>query len=188
MKVLVDTDAFCKLGLAGLLTDALAIFGVSFADCGRLPALPHMLRRGSVPRRFGKERCEALIEIAEGIPALPGSASSGLERFLPVPDVDPGEAQLFAAAADKKFLVLSGDKRALRAVCKVEGAADALAGLVIPLESALIALHASIGADALRSRVAPLRSLDTTVRICFSERNADPLSASGLNAPQQPRC
>ncbi len=177
MKVLVDTDAFCKLGLAGLLTDALASFGASLTDCERLPALPHMLRRGSVPRRFGKDNCEHLIEAANAMPALQSSASLWLDRFLPVPDIDPGEAQLFATAADQKLHVLSGDKRALRAVSKVEGAAQALAGLVVPLEAVLIALHGSIGADKLRARVAPLRSLDTTVGICFSEGNADPLSA-----------
>ncbi len=177
MKVLVDTDAFCKLGLAGLLTDALASLGAQLTDCERLPALPHMLRRGSVPKRFGKDNCESLIEIAEAIPALQASTSQWLDRFLPVPGIDPGEAQLFSAAAEQKLLVLSGDKRALRALGKVEGAAQALSGLVVTLEAALIALHGSIGADHLRSRVTPIRPLDTTVGICFSDSNTDPLSA-----------
>jgi hypothetical protein len=177
MKVLVDTDAFCKLGLAGLLTDAVATLGAQIADCQRLPALPHMLRRGSVPKRFGEENCESLLKIADAIPPLETTSSEWLERFLPVPGIDPGEAQMFAAAAERKVLVLSGDKRALRAVSHVEGASNALSGLIVPLEAALIALNHSIGADELRSRVAPLRPFDTTVGICFSDGNEDPLSA-----------
>lgn len=177
MKVLVDTDAFCKLGLAGLLTDAVASLGAQLTDCERLPALPHMLRRGSVPKRFGKENCEALLETADAIPPLQAPTNEWLGRFLPVPGIDPGEAQLFSAAAGQKLLVLTGDKRALRAIGKVEGAAQALSGLIVTLEAVLIALHNSIGADDLRSHIAPLRSLDTTVGICFSDGNADPLSA-----------
>lgn len=177
MKVLVDTDAFCKLGLAGLLTDAVASLGAQLADCRRLPALPHMLRRGSVPRRFGEDNCRALLATAEAIPPLQPCDSAWLDRFVPAPGIDPGEAQLLSVAADQKLLVLSGDKRALRAVRTVEGAPQALSGLVVTLEAMLIALHDPIGADVLRRRVAPLRPFDTTVGICFSDDNPDSRSA-----------
>jgi len=178
MKVLVDTDAFCKLGLAGLLTDAVAHLGAQIADCERLPALPHMLRRGSLPRRFGQQNCESLLEAADSIRSLQPFTSDWLDRFLPVPGIDPGEAQLFSAAADRKQFVLSGDKRALRAIVNVEGAAQALSGLIVTLDAVLIALHDSIGAAALRTRIAPLRPFDTTVGICFSDGNTDSLSAA----------
>ncbi len=177
MKVLVDTDAFCKLALCGLLTDAVAILGATLADCSRLPALPHMLRRGSVPKRFGKESCESLLETANAIPPLQPLSDAWLDRFLPVPGVDPGEAQLFSTAADQKLFVLSGDKRALRAIRHVEGAAPALSGLIVTLEAVLLALHDSIGADPLRTRIAPLRPFDATVAICFSDGNTDVASA-----------
>ena len=178
MTVLVDTDAFCKLGLADLLTDAAASLGAQLTDCCRLPALPHMLRRGSIPKRFGDANCQSLLEIANAIAPLQSSPSAWLERFLAVPGIDPGEAQLFSAAADQKLYVLSGDKRALRSIGNVEGAAEALSGLIVTLEAVLIALHDSIGSDALRTRVAPLRPFDTTVGICFSDGNADSLSAT----------
>lgn len=178
MKVLVDTDAFCKLGLAGLLPDAVSSLGAQIADCERLPALPHMLRRGSLPKRFGLENCQSLLEVADSIRPLQPVAGDWLDRFLPVPGIDPGEAQLFAAAADRRQLVLSNDKRALRAIVNVEGAAQALSGLIVTLEAVLIALHDSIGAATLRTRIAPLRPLDTTVGICFSDGNTDSLSAA----------
>ena len=89
----------------------------------------------------------------------------------------PERPQLFSAAADHKLFVLSGDKRAVRALGKVEGAARALSGLIVTLEAVLIALHGDIGTDALRTRVVALRPFDTTVAICFSNSNADPVSA-----------
>lgn len=48
MRLLLDTDAFCKLGAAGVFDDALSLLGLSVSDCGRLPALPYMLRKGSL--------------------------------------------------------------------------------------------------------------------------------------------
>ena len=104
MKVLIDTDAFCKLGLAGLLTDAVATLGAQLPDCERLPALTHMLRRGSVPKRFGKENCESLLKTADAVPSLQPPTSEWLDRFLPAPGIDPGEAQLFSAAAEASCL------------------------------------------------------------------------------------
>jgi len=177
MKVLVDTDAFCKLGLAGLLADAVAILGAQLTDCHRLAALPHMLRRGSVPRRFGEDNCRSLLTTAEAMLPLEPSTGPWLGRFVPAPGIDPGEAQLFSAAADETLMVLSGDKRALRAVRTVQGAPEALSGLMVTLEAVLIALHDSIGADALRTRVGPLRAFDTTVGICFSDGTPDPRAA-----------
>ncbi len=177
MKVLIDTDVFCKLGVAGLLTDAVASLGAQLTDCERLPALPYMLRRGSVPNRFGEENCESLLEIARAIPPLQASTSEWLDRFRPVPGIGPGEAQLYSAAIERNVLVLSGDKRALRAIDKVEGAAQALSGLIAPLEAVLIALHGPLGADDLRARLVAIRSLDRAVGICFSDSNNDPLSA-----------
>jgi hypothetical protein len=41
MNLLVDTDAFCKLGVAALLEDAAGVFGARLTECGRLAALPY---------------------------------------------------------------------------------------------------------------------------------------------------
>ena len=49
MRLLIDSDAFCKLAASGLLSDAAALFN---GECGRLPALPHMLRRGQLLYRW----------------------------------------------------------------------------------------------------------------------------------------
>lgn len=125
MKLLVDTDAFCKLGVAGLLRDAALMLGVELQECGRLPALPHMLRRGSLPRRYGARACEKLISIAQSMPVVPEPSTEWLDRITPIDVIDPGEARILAAAAEFTLAVVSGDKRALRAVKDAEGLAPA---------------------------------------------------------------
>jgi hypothetical protein len=77
MKLLVDTDVFCKLQVAGLLSDAAGLFDAGLGDCGRLAALPHMLRRGKLRRRLGGDACDALILVAEAVPVIPQPATPG---------------------------------------------------------------------------------------------------------------
>ncbi len=177
MKLLVDTDAFCKLGIAGLLPDAVRMLSAELEECGRLPALPHMLRRGSLPRRYGKKACEDLISVAESMPVVPEPSIEWLDKITPIDVIDPGEARILAAAAEFTLVVVSGDKRALRAVKEAEGLAAALAGRVSVLEAILLGLCERLGHQHVRGRVAPLIGFDKTVDICFSPGLANPREA-----------
>ena len=47
MRLLVDTDVFFKLALSDLLFPLLSILSIPTSQCARLPALPHMLRKGN---------------------------------------------------------------------------------------------------------------------------------------------
>jgi hypothetical protein len=174
MKLLVDTDAFCKLGVAGLLEDTALIFGARLQECGRLAALPYMLRKGSLRRHFGVEACDGLIALAEGLPVVPEPSSAWLDRFTAVEAIDPGEAQLLAVAAELGCTVVSGDKRALRALTSIDGLPNALAGRVSVLEAILLVLCDRLGVEHVRERVVALMPLDKTVAVCFSPGSADP--------------
>lgn len=174
MRLLIDTDAFCKLGTANLLTDAVAMFGAELRECGRLPALPYMLRRGSLPHSYGKTTCTRLIPVAESMPGISEPSGPWLERLTPIRDIDPGEAILFAAAADVGLPVISGDLRALRALKDVKGFPDALTGRVVVLEALLIELHRGLGPESLRARLEPLLERDKVVGVCFSPENRHP--------------
>jgi len=174
MRLLVDTDVFCKLGVTGLFGDTLDALGIQADECGRLPALPHMLRRGTLPRVYGAEACAKLLPVADSIACIGSADADWLDRLTPVPDIDPGEAQLLATAAQQSLLVLSGDKRALRAVKGVAGYAEALSGRVIILEAVLTLLCDRIGVADVRRRIQPLMTIDTMAKVCFSEGNADP--------------
>lgn len=177
MRLLVDTDAFCKLAAGGVLDDALVLLGVTKSECGHLPALPYMLRRGQLPKTYGAEACDSMLRAADGFAVAPDAPPVWLDRLTPVPAIDPGEAQIFAAAAAGGFVVVSGDKRALRALKNVEGFAQALGGRIVVLEAILLALCDAMGTNEVRHRVQSVTQADTMVRVCFSPGNSNPANA-----------
>src|SRR2546428_5175757 len=116
MSALIDSDAFCKLGGCGLLEAAARAIGTELSHTKRLAALPHMLPKGALARRVGTLR-EPLEQLATSL----GVAQAGalwLDRILTnAPDVDVGEGQLFALAAENSdVLLITGDKRAVEAI------------------------------------------------------------------------
>ncbi len=177
MRLILDSDVFCVLGSAGLLRDTVDLFGLKPSDCGRLPALPYMLRRGRLRRSLGAEACEELLALADEFPVIAVPGSVWLDRLALVEAIDPGEAQIFALAADHGLIVVSGDKRALRALRLIDGYPEALRQRVVILEAVLLALCARLGSDEVGRRCQPLMSLDQVVRICFSPSNAEPIEA-----------
>ena len=176
-RLLVDTDAFCKLGVAGLLTDAIGVLGVTVENCGRLAALPYMLRRGRLRSRFGDCGSDTLERLAETMALAEQPGEAWLDPLTAKPSIDPGEAQLLAASAEHGLLLLTGDKRGLRSVKDIPGYAEALDGRIVILEAILAELCMKLGVRTVRSRIRPLMDVDTTVRICFSDSNATPVVA-----------
>lgn len=177
MPSLIDSDLFAKLGIAGLLTPLLEILGIEPSECRRLPALPHMLRRGGLRRLYGDAACDGLIATAEAIPIAPAASTVWLARLAGVPQIDPGEAQLLACAAEHGLLLVTGDKRALIALASIEGFAEPLSGRVVSLEAAALALCQRLGDEYVRAAVAPLLAKDRSLRIWFSASNAKPREA-----------
>ncbi len=177
MKLLFDTDVFCKLHVAGLLSETVGLFAAGLGDCGRLAALPHMLRRGKLRNRLGGDACDALIPVAEAVPVIPQPSDTWLDELIPLEGIDVGEAQIFAAAAETGLLVISGDRRALRALKDIERFASALIGRIVVLEAVLIALCDRLGADAVRAHVSTLAAADRMVHVCFSGGNPNPREA-----------
>jgi hypothetical protein len=180
MRVLIDTDAFCKLGLANLLTDAIGLFGARVDQCGRLPALPYMLRRGRIPKAYGQIALEPLIPLAEAMPSVAAGAGPLLDSLRRLPDVDPGEAIILSAAAEHRLPVISGDYRALAAVKDVSELTIPLHERVVVLEAVLLALCSRLGSQTVRNRVEPVRPHDTVVAVCFSTDAGEP--EDGLNS------
>ena len=177
MRLLVDTDAFCRLAASGLLEEAAALFGVRIHECGRLPALPHMLRRGRLREAFGESVCDVLTSIANVMPSCGPPSAYWLDRLAALESVDPGEALLLATAAEAGLPVVINDKRALRALRQADGLPAALSGRVVVLEAILIALCDRFGAAAVRRRLSPVIAADRMVQVCFSPDNTDPEAA-----------
>lgn len=175
MRLLVDTDIFCKLTVSALLGDSARLLGSTEPECQRLAALPHMLRRGQLRKQYGEAISDSLISHAENMAVIETADSAWLEPLVGLPAIDPGEAQLFAVAARGGLLLATGDKRALRAVRNVPVVATAISGRVAVLEAVLIGLCDALGAEVVRGRVQPLVRFDKVVLSCFSARNANPV-------------
>lgn len=175
MRFLVDTDIFCKLAAVGLLDDVVRHLGGTSPSLERLPALPQMLKRGGLYKKLGPEVAARLLKLAEPMPEIPPAPEAQLAQLTQVPQIDPGEAQLFAvAAATADVILLSGDKRALRAVASVPGFGAALSGKVVTLEAALLVVCLHLGDDAVRQAVAGHYATDRVFSICFSSGNSSP--------------
>ena len=92
-------------------------------------------------------------------------------------EIDPGEAQIFALAAQEGLCVVTGDKRALCRLAKVPAMIDALEGRVATLEAVLIGLCRSLSPEEVRRRLSSLVPIHKTIRICFSDSCPDPVVA-----------
>ena len=177
MRILIDTDAFCKLAIGNVLEDSLAIFDTNLSSCGRLPALPYMLRRGRLRTRYGPDRCDDLLSIVWNMPVVESLSTSYLDPLVATSDIDPGEAQLLAKMVDSDLCLITGDKRALRELKNVPGMSDALLGRIVVFEALLIELCEYLGPEEVRQRIQwDLGGLDNVVAICFSEVNQDPVA------------
>ena len=121
-----------------------------------MAALPYMLKRGRLRRKFGDEASDALVPLAEVMPLAIQPSAGWLEPLTAVDSIDPGEAQLLAASAERGLLLLTGDKRGLHGVKDIPGYAEALDGHVVVFEAILAELCVQLGAKEIGSRIRPL--------------------------------
>lgn len=173
MRLLLDTDAFCKLAAAGLLDVAARLLGVSVLDCVVLPALPHMLRRGTLVRTYGADTCEAILAIADNLQRLdPVVDNEWLVTLARIADIDPGEAQLIAAVAESDDLLVTGDSRAVVALGQLGDLAQELSRKIVTLPALFLTLVRSEGAEEVAVAVEHIKDGDGMVRICFADVKA----------------
>ena len=177
MNVLVDSDVFCKLGAANLLEPALRALQCELKDSRRLPSLPYMLGRGQLPDTYGVETCARLAAVASSIPVVGEPSTGWIDNLASVTDIDPGEAQLFTKAAEDGVFVMTGDKRALRALRAIPELCVALCGRIVVFEAILILLCADLGIEVVSQSIRPVRDLDSALRVCFSDTNSAPVDA-----------
>ncbi|MBC3209871.1 hypothetical protein HU755_23980 [Pseudomonas sp. SWRI111] len=142
---LLDSDAARKLCQYELLNELVAALGCSMHELGVLPQLKFQLQLADHTKSLARlgsinavELAKRLIASAHEVEVSAATANPLLE--LNRPDIDTGEAILFAALwEDAESELISGDKRAFVALSKVDGVAviDALWGRLICLEESL---------------------------------------------------
>lgn len=175
--LIFDSDAFVLLAGAGLLARAIELLGSTAADARRLDALPHMLRRPRPFRvRYGDGAADRALAACARVAGLEMRGDEALvDQLTAVDDIDGGEAQIYAiAASDEQWLVASGDKRAMRALCRESSLAQVRANLngrVVCVESILKRLLVADGLDAVAPGLVSVRAASKTLEVVFSDGN-----------------
>lgn len=169
----IDSDIFVLLSAAGLLDQLIACLGYEKTAVRRLAALPHQLQRGRSFRRYDQDiRDEAVTRCSE-IASIDERPVSGeyWEKLISVDQIDPGEALLFAKLAEgSASLLTTGDQRSLLALGNADGLEDfrdKIRGRVVCLESALLMLVQSAGAQLIGEAFQRIRGVNTKIDVLF---------------------
>jgi hypothetical protein len=172
--ILIDNDALLKLARYGLLDEALALFECTAPDVRVLAAAKYRLLPAKNRLRFCKDeesaaRLEAFLKSSNSLDA--GLANPDLLDVLnAVPNIDAGEALLFAVGANNRdTLVITSDKRSLATLCSHDSVADvskALAGRVVSME-VLFSMLTEYQFTLIQERVRDKPDVDMTLKIVF---------------------
>jgi len=172
--ILLDNDALLKLARYGLLDEAVALFECTPTDVRVLATAKYQLLPAKNRLRFCKDeesaaRLEAFLKTSNPLDA--GLADPDLLDVLnAVPNIDAGEALLFAVGANNRdTLVITGDKRSLATLCSHDSVADvskALAGRVVSME-VLFSMLTEYQFTLIQERVRDKPDVDMTLKIVF---------------------
>jgi hypothetical protein len=178
-----DTDILLKLSALDLVQETLQLLQLSEQDVYLLPSATHYLRKAGkrLIYRYGKEGVERAQKLAQQAKFVGFHLEkSELELLSSIPDIDTGEALLYASTyALQEFWLLTGDKRSLTALAaspNCQPIAARLSGKVICLEQVVIHSLSSYPFEILRSKIVPARECDTAVKVAFGSGNQTDLS------------
>jgi hypothetical protein len=124
---LLDSDAAKCMCQYGLMRDLATALSIDLADFCILPQLRYQLHLNSPAKALNKlgtaeavQQAQLLVSSATEVVVLAESANYLLLQGTP--DIDGGELALFAALGDRPDAgLITGDKRSLIALCRVEG-------------------------------------------------------------------
>lgn len=173
-QLLIDSDAFVLLAAAGLLDRAITCLGFARDDARRLDALAGMLRRGKtfadlteMERACAETWCDRIAPFRES------PSPDSMQQLAGIANIDSPEATLFATCYDNpKAVLLTGDKRALRALAKRAPVfCQSLNGRVACLEQVVACMVRSDGVADIFSALASRVLHHKTLTVCLSEVN-----------------
>lgn len=120
-RLLTDNDALLKAAHWGLLDVMPLLVGGTWLDVACLPQFPPRVRRAEVKLFADPSVAHALATRLSQTVELPEPDATVLSALQAEPRIDAGELLLFGAlAATPDAVLLTGDKRALRAVAHTD--------------------------------------------------------------------
>lgn len=174
--LLIDTDLFVLLAGAGLLPHLAQCLGVPHENMRRLPSLQSQIKSKRFIDKIPVAELARLQQAINDIPAWTDSPADTavLDRLAAVPDIDPGEALLFATLYEQPvYLLASGDKRSMIALGNAPGLDDvrtAIKGRIVSLETALTLLVNQNGAAFIGPALQPLAPKHKTIDILIGTK------------------
>lgn len=177
----MDSDVFVLFGMSGLLFDAIETCGFEAGRTRRLAALPHMIRRGPLARKYPDDGCQRVLALCNQVePLIEAATASHTRQVLAgVDNIDVGEAELFAIMAERpEFRLLTGDKRSLVALAstpELHSLYRSLSGRIICLEVAIERLIREMGAAPIARALTPLRKYNRMLSAVFSRGEETPV-------------
>ncbi len=179
MIYLSDNDIVEKLAICDLLDDALAAYNATRSDVLIIPTLKNRIGIGSprpkVVRRLGAEVAQRLVGFIGSVREIDTYSAEDhvmLEGLDDSVEIDPGEIILLSATARlDDYLLLTGDKRCLKAVatCPECGKiARRIQGKVVCFEQIIYRVIDKAGFEYVRAKVVPvMHNCDTALRAAF---------------------
>jgi hypothetical protein len=163
VALLADNDVLLRAAHWDLLEVVPVVAGAAWSEVAVLPSLLHRARRAD-PKLFGSaEVAQRLAPLLEVCAPLPTPRPELIGRLQQREDIDSGEQVLFASAATVgNACVLTGDKRAIRALLEIhrDQPIPELVGRVMCLEQFLWCALSELGVDDLLHRVRQFPELD----------------------------
>jgi hypothetical protein len=193
-KALVDNDILIKCACYSLLedlwSDGSSVDDIGILGAARYVVVNHLMERGKIIDRSSAaasfERfLESVSELEPTEIELALASSIEEEAILADVDLDGGESQLCAVAIIRgDFLVVTGDKRAIRAAERLLDDVQDLAALsakVVCFEQLIAGIVKRRGSTAARAKICAEPDADKTLAICFGcghSRSTDSQSVS----------
>ncbi|PTU03172.1 hypothetical protein DBR45_08490 [Pseudomonas sp. HMWF031] len=179
---LLDSDVAKKICQYQLLHELVEALDCGLEGFAVLPQLRFQLKLSNQAKAVQKLGSEAAVDLAQQLVAHAVEVQIAAEAANPIlelnrPDIDSGEATLFAALYDNDSdSLISGDKRAFIALSQVNGlpVLDALWARLICIEEAIhyIVRTASFGTVSAKIRAMP--AVDTAISIAFGRAKPNP--------------
>ena len=189
---LLDSDAAKKICQYSLLHELAAALSCTLSEFAILPQLKFQLKLANAEKAHEKLGSQEAVEMARQLVAAASEVVVFVDIANPLlqlnrPDIDSGEATLFAALhSDDDSSLVSGDKRAFVALSKVDGVpvADALWARLICLEEALLLILRHADFQQVSEKVRSVPTVDTAISIAFGRTHANPIEGvlDGLNS------
>jgi len=176
---LSDNDIVEKLAICDLLDEALVAFNATRADVLVIPTLKLRIGIGTprpkVVQRLGVEVAERLVGFIGTVREIDDYSRDEHQMLEDLDDsieIDAGEIVLLSATAVlSDYLLLTGDKRCLRAVATCPECAEIarrIRGRVVCFEQIIWRIIDSSGFEHVRAKVVPvMHACDTALRSAF---------------------